>query len=174
MSVTRQNAHVRFAELTAELAEVQKIIDSTEPDSLISVNGDDFYYLTTGDYVYGSFLPRLFTEKDNIRMRGAAIFENIEQAHSYAFAIEMMVSLRHMPGTIIPYKWEQDRTMYTIEPRFIDGEIVDIMIGSWLRRESTVSKISPAFATKEDALNAINVIGVKRLIRMYKTFHHLP
>lgn len=96
-----------------------------------------------------------------------SIFQSKELAAAYADAIETMLLLRHQPGTVEAENggWQ---CIITIAD---DGK--DVIVYGFDTISEKAGQISPVFSEQEHALAAINTIGADRILRMFKTLHHV-
>ena len=97
--------------------------------------------------------------------RSSNVFPSEEMALAYAEAINTMLLLRHQPG---PVGIEEGRQMYSIDP-----ESGNPTIKQWWSLDCWSTRISPCFDSVESAQAAIDAIGDGRIMRMFRTFHHV-
>lgn len=97
---------------------------------------------------------------------GANCFQSKAIAEAYIDAINTMLLLRHQPGTV---EIEDDVPQWGIVPCI---GLLNLSIDYWTTsRHLKIRAISPFFDTEENVRAAINKIGEKRILQMFKTFH---
>lgn len=161
----------KSAEIEVEVAKLRKIIEAPDPaPSLLTkpVPGGCARYWTLSDGGFIELVARVKTAvsgNPNYYTHGN-IFQSEELAQAYADAIDTMLMLRHQPGTCPP---SAKKNQWMIWPS--DEKCNSLEFFTFYYLASKCSMISPCFNSKDDALQAIEVVGKTRILNMFKTFH---
>lgn len=163
--MNKTEALARLQALENETAALRKIIEAPEDaPSLLNkaTKWDQEYWQINSDFSGG-----LSVRKNNGdgHVTGGNCFTTQKQAQAYADAIETMLLLRHQPGTIPPQK---GRFTIAMSHRMESVLVED----GWTERVKTMF-ICPFFETEEHAASALAAVGADRILRMFKTFHHI-
>ncbi len=152
-----------------ETAELRKIIEAPEPaTSLLTKpmprSGKEYWSITfinggvCANTAFAGFATD-YIDKGNM-------FQSKALGEAYADAVNTMLLLRHQPGTV-SNKYEHQFVIC------IAGSGTSIEILSYDDFTCIASRISPAFKYEADAKKAIEAVGSDRILRMFKTFHHV-
>lgn len=157
----KQQALERLSALEAEAAALRKIIEAPEvAGSLLTKNtrAGGFHFIAAAPSAgFMSYFIRT-TAGDGC----GNIFQTEEIADAYADALNTLLLLRHQPGTVPA---EDIVGQWMVCP----GRDA----GVWYTLDAKMGRISPCFATSEDAQRAIDTIGADRILRMFRTLHHV-
>lgn len=166
-ALTRLNA------LESEAQALRKILEAPEPAASLLTkpepgNNDTYWAVgrTCGPTYSLSVGKMCATERDLQAYSHGNLFQSKELAQAYAEAIDTMLLLRHQPGTV-PAADLSQVYINTKDSGARCNTATDSNIFSKMYR------LSPCFAIHEQAQAAIDVVGEQRILRMFKTFHHV-
>lgn len=176
--MNKADAIAELVQIEKHAAELRAIIDAPSGDSLLNKpemgSGDRYWSLSSNwaDKRESSLEPySLIAMSDEPRAyRGGNIFTDKNTANAYADAIDTMLLLRHQPGSCAPSKGTVN---YDIGISYDVSNSYLISAKYWTGGGSKMDRISPCFQDRAAAEAAIKAIGSDKLIRMFKTFHHV-
>lgn len=170
----KDKALERLNILETEAKEFHKIIEAPDPaPSLLTKpvpgSGDQYWIVTEG----GSYCQLSNAERNAFATHAdyythGNLFQSEELAKAYAEAFDTMLLLRHQPGTVAP---KISGSQWIIKTS--NEQMISLFVDGWCRWPTKSQSISPCFVTKKDAQRAIETVGEERIIRMFKTLHHV-
>lgn len=171
----KSKALERLNALESEAKELRKIIEAPEAASSlltkpVPLSSQAYYWSLTHDAYDGTVSFQTSSRKAVVATEysGGNIFQSQELTEAYAEAFDTMLLLRHQPGTVTA-TW--NLTQWVIQPS--DDHMLTLEVDDWIGLASKSGFISPCFATESDALRAIKTVGEERILRMFKTLHHI-
>lgn len=173
----KSKALERLAALESEAAKLREIIEAPAPAPAPSLltkpkpGSEDDYWIVEGvateplgwrQCCAQTHDPESYTQGN--------IIQSEDLAAAYAEAFDTFLLLRHQPGTVsagdVCFKYVIHIVDAVARGYYLS---VDNVASSWLR----TNQISPCFDSKESARAAIAAVGEDRILRMFKTFHHV-
>lgn len=171
--MNKTEALERLDAIELQAAELRRTINAPDlAPSLLTKpkpgSGDEYYGLD--GYSTAPMGARMYLARETRmdKYSHGNIFQSKELAASYAEAIETMLLLRHQLGTVPAGQWAQ----WMVEA---SQDCATMVVRCVARTDmlSKIGKVSPCFSTERAARDAIDTIGPARILRMFKTFHHV-
>lgn len=169
----KTQALARLTALESEALALRKIIEAPEPAKSLLTKPEPgsgkTYFAVTGNGIspLHTYAYTAIATSPSAYQQGS-IFQTQTLAEAYAQAIETMLLLRHQPGTV-----PANSGTYVLRVVTHYGQPILIKPDTWNSTGFVASFISPCFDTEADAIAAINTVGEERILRMFKTFHHI-
>lgn len=161
----------RLNALESEAKELRKIIEAPEqPPSLLTkpepgIQDITYRVSATGYGRLRSYTGAIVASNDGPYNHGNN-FQSEELADAYAEAFDTLLLLRHQPGTVAP----TGAIQWLISVNFYLTTCSTLMEDNKFKK---LTRITPCFASEEHAKQAIETVGEERILRMFKTLHHI-
>lgn len=164
-----------IASAQAQLVKLKDIIDAPDPlPSLLTKplpgSGKGYWQIKGG--TYGELVAyRLVAHTADCRWyEHGSIFQTETLAREYSRAINIMLLLRHQPGSVP----STDDAQCQIEVKR-DGSTGEFILEYPVRidKATKMNKFSPCFVTEQAARDAVQAVGEERLLHMFKTLSGL-
>lgn len=153
----KQEAMERIEALRAEVDRLEAIINAPGVTSLLPVEPGQFRVLGH----FGQFYAVPVSSSGSL---GQNHFPDLATAQAYADAFSTMLELRRQPGSE-PVK---EDSQWRIE---VDTCCNELLVTYSRSLNYKLSRISPCFATQEQAQAAVKAVGKGRILAMFKTLH---
>lgn len=168
----KQQALAELAALKERADALEKIINAPEvAPSLLTKpepGGGKRYYTICGRAKRITEAEQYHTNDPNPEVyKHGNIFTDLEIAEAYAEAVDTMLLLRHQPGTVAA---KEGKEQFVID---IEGVSLRPFICPLEDLDMKAGYLSPCFITRKHAQDAVDAIGADRIVRMFKTFHHI-
>lgn len=173
-TINKTEALARLTALEAEAAALREILSKPDRKASLLVKPEaksqGNFWRVFNDGLLGLLAVRrdasVFSDDDLAKSDN--VFQSKALASAYAEAFETFLALRHCEGTEAV---AHEKTQFTIEPA--EARNPSLMVDSWVGLGCKMRRISPMFATREDAQAAIDKLGADRILKMFRTFHHV-
>lgn len=172
-NTTKQQALDKIKELQEEMKKLEQIVNAPEKaGSLLYANTSgargNAYALTWDCGREKGFLSKnIYDPCRLIQDKSKTTFQSQELADNYAKAFNTFLALRHCEGSE-PVKSETQQWSIVI-----DYTMTYLTVPCSTSTHYKVVELSPMFSSAKHAQAAINTVGEKNIIRMFKTFHHV-
>lgn len=172
--MTQHDLLDRLSQLESEVTLIRAALlaqPEPKPTSLLTKpepGSEEGYWFISGDWSGAVLLESAQANEDDPKYyEGGNMFQTDKLADAYAEAIETMLLLRHQPGTEPALA---KKVQLVISPRFGPDRL---QICEWSSMDIKAEYLSPCFQTQDAAQAAIDTIGADRILRMFKTLHHV-